>query len=276
MSTIKPSSDDRAYQDFLRDAKALVRQSRIGAARSVNRALIGMYWLLGQRIVEQQEALGWGKAVVERFSTDLQADFPDIKGFSPRNLWFIKQFYETYVEAPEFLKQAVSEIPWGHNILIMQRIKGESARHYYLASVARLGWTRNVLLNQIKGGAYEVSLQDKSHNFAAALPEQLSEQAKEMLKNRYSLGFLGLTEAVGEYELEQQLIERLKEFLIELGYGFCFVGRQYRLTLGENEYFLDLLFYHRFFEMSGGYRVENRTVSSRIRGKDGFLPGGAE
>ena len=122
MSTIKPSFD-RAYQDFLRDIKIQVVQSRIEAARAVNRSLIRLYWSLGQLIVERQEALGWGKAVVERLSADLKAEFPQITGFSPRNLWLIKQFYEAYAEAPEFLKQLVAEIPWGHNILIMQRIK---------------------------------------------------------------------------------------------------------------------------------------------------------
>jgi predicted nuclease of restriction endonuclease-like (RecB) superfamily len=247
MSTIKPSFD-RAYQDFLQEIKTQVMQSRIEAARAVNRSLIGLYWSLGQLIVERQEALGWGKAVVERLSADLKAEFPQITGFSPRNLWLIKQFYEAYAEAPEFLKQLVAEIPWGHNILIMQRIKDEAARYYYLEATARLGWTRNVLLNQIKAGAYEVSLQDKSHNFSTTLPEYLAEQAEETLKSQYSLEFLGLTQAVHEQELERNLIARLKDFLIELGYGFCFIGSQYRLTLGENEYFLDLLFYHRFLK----------------------------
>jgi predicted nuclease of restriction endonuclease-like (RecB) superfamily len=170
-----------------------------------------------------------------------------MKGFSSQNLWLIRQFYVEYQDIPD-LQQLVGEIPWGHNILLMQRVKDESARRYYLEATARLGWTRNVLLNQIKGSAYEMSLQDKSHNFATALPEHLANQAQEMLKSRYSLSFLGLTEAVSEHELEQQLIDRLKDFLIELGYGFCFVGRQYRLTLEENEYFLDLLFYHRFLK----------------------------
>ena len=247
MSEITPFSD-RAYQDFLREIKAQVVQSRIGAARSLNRSLIGLYWSLGKLIVERQEVLGWGNAVVEQLSADLKAEFPEMTGFSPRNLWFFKQFYEAYVDAPEFLKQLVSEIPWGHNILVMQRAKDEAARRYYLEAAARLGWTRNVLLNQIKAGAYEVSLQDKSHNFSATLPEYLAEQAEEVLKSQYSLEFLGLARAVHERDLEQSLIARLKDFLIELGYGFCFIGRQYRLTLGDNEYFLDLLFYHRFLK----------------------------
>jgi predicted nuclease of restriction endonuclease-like (RecB) superfamily len=269
MGTIKPASD-RAYQEFLQAIKSQVVQSRIGAARAVNRSLIGLYWTLGQLIVERQEALGWGKAVVERLSADLKAEFPEMTGFSPRNLWFIKQFYEAYADAPEFLKQAVSEIPWGHNILIMQRIKDETARRYYLEATARLGWTRNVLLNQIKAGAYEVSLQDKSHNFAAVLPEYLAEQAEETLKSQYSLEFLGLTQAVHERDLERNLLARLKDFMIELGYGFCFIGRQYRLTLGENEYFLDLLFYHRFLKCLVAIELKTGRFRPEYAGKMDF------
>lgn len=269
MGTIQPASD-RAYQDFLQAIKSQVVQSRIGAARAVNRSLIGLYWALGQLIVERQEALGWGKAVVERLSVDLKAEFPEMTGFSPRNLWFIKQFYETYANAPEFLKQAVSEIPWGHNILIMQRIKDEAARRYYLEATARLGWTRNVLLNQIKAGAYEVSLQDKSHNFAAVLPEYLAEQAEETLKSQYSLEFLGLTQAVHERDLERSLLARLKDFMIELGYGFCFIGSQYRLTLGKNEYFLDLLFYHRFLKCLVAIELKTGRFRPEYAGKMDF------
>jgi predicted nuclease of restriction endonuclease-like (RecB) superfamily len=218
MGTIQPASD-RAYQDFLQAIKSQVVQSRIGTARAVNRSLIGLYWALGQLIVERQEALGWGKAVVERLSADLKAEFPEMRGFSPQNLWLIRQFYTEYQQMPD-LQQLVGEIPWGHNILIMQRIKDETARRYYLEATARLGWTRNVLLNQIKAGAYEVSLQDKSHNFAAVLPEYLAEQAEETLKSQYSLEFLGLTQAVHERDLERSLLTRLKDFMIELGYGF--------------------------------------------------------
>ena len=269
MSMIERSGD-RTYQDFLQQVTALVRQSRVGVARSVNRELIRLYWGLGKYIVERQDALGWGKAVVERLSADLKATFPGMTGFSPRNLWDIKRFYETYRDAPEFLRQAVAEVPWGHNVLIMQRIKPEAARHYYLEATIRLGWTRNVLLNQIKGGAYEVSLLDKSHNFAVALPEHLAEQAEETLKSRYNLEFLGLTEAVHERELEQGLIGRLKDLLTELGYGFCFIGRQYRLTLGENEYFLDLLFYHRFLKCLVAIELKTGRFRPEYAGKMDF------
>jgi len=268
MSTIQPSSD-RAYQEFLQAIKSQVVQSRIGAARVVNRSLIGLYWSLGQLIVERQAALGWGKAVVERLSADLKAEFPEMRGFSPQNLWLIRQFYTEYQQMPD-LQQLVGEIPWGHNILIMQRIKDETARRYYLEATARLGWTRNVLLNQIKAGAYEVSLQDKSHNFAAVLPEYLAEQAEETLKSQYSLEFLGLTQAVHERDLERSLLARLKDFMIELGYGFCFIGSQYRLTLGENEYFLDLLFYHRFLKCLVAIELKTGRFRPEYAGKMDF------
>ena len=268
MSTIQPSSD-RAYQEFLQAVKSQVVQSRIGAARAVNRSLIGLYWALGQLILERQEALGWGKAVVEQLSADLKAEFPEMRGFSPQNLWLMRQFYTEYQQTPN-LQQLVGEIPWGHNILIMQRVKEESARRYYLEATARLGWTRNVLLNQVKARAYEVSLQDKSHNFAAVLPEYLAEQAEETLKSQYSLEFLGLTQAIHERDLERSLIARLKDFMIELGYGFCFIGSQYRLTLGENEYFLDLLFYHRFLKCLVAIELKTGRFRPEYAGKMDF------
>lgn len=270
MTSITPSPNSEAYKDFLQAIKSQVVESRVGAARAVNRSLIGLYWSLGKLIAEQQEALGWGKAVVEQLSADLKAEFPEMKGFSPRNLWDIKRFYETYAEAPEFLRQLVAEIPWGHNILIMQRVKEDPARRYYLEATARLGWTRNVLLNQIKAGAYEISLQDKSHNFDTTLPEYLAEQAEETLKSQYSLEFLGLTQAIHKRDLERNLIARLKDFMIELGYGFCFIGSQYRLTLGENEYFLDLLFYHRFLKCLVAIELKTGRFRPEYAGKMDF------
>ncbi|MEM1256438.1 MAG: PDDEXK nuclease domain-containing protein [Cyanobacteria bacterium P01_H01_bin.21] len=268
MTSIKLSGDS-AYQDFLQAIKRQVVQSRIGAARAVNRSLIEFYWSFGHLIVERQEALGWGKAVVERLSADLKHEFPEIKGFSPQNLWLIRQFYTEYQQMPN-LQQLVGEIPWGHNILIMQRIKGNEARHYYLEATARLGWTRKVLLNQIKAGAYEVSLQDKSHNFKAVLPEHLIEQAEETLKSQYCLDFLGISQAVHERELESSLINRLKDFLIALGYGFCFIGNQYRLTLGKNEYFLDLLLYHRFLKCLVAIELKTGRFRPEYTGKMDF------
>ena len=154
---------------------------------------------------------------------------------------------------PEILSQAVKELmvacPWGHHLLILNKLTDHAARLYYLRATAQFGWSRNILLNQIKAGAYERAVAEKkTHNFELALPEHFAEQADEMMKSRYNLEFLGINRAVKERELEDRLVSHLQRFILELGYGFCFVGRQYRLALGRKEYFVDLLFYHRFLK----------------------------
>jgi predicted nuclease of restriction endonuclease-like (RecB) superfamily len=156
-------------------------------------------------------------------------------------------------ERSSILAQAVRElaaaVPWGHHVLLLGRIKSAPEWFFYLRATARFGWSRNVLLNQLKAQAYErAKVEKKTHNFPRALPEHLAEQANEMLKSTYNLEFLGLRRAVRERELEDRLISRLQSFLLELGYGFCFVGRQHRVALGKKEYFIDLLFYHRFLK----------------------------
>ena len=149
----------------------------------------------------------------------------------------------------EKLRHAVAEIPWGHHLLVLDKVERLPARLYYLRATAQLCWSRSVLLNQITAGAYERAVaKKKTHNFELALPEHFAEQADEMMKSRYNLEILGIGRAMKERELEDRLIERLHQFILELGYGFCFVGRQYRLALSRKEYFVDLLFYHRFLK----------------------------
>ena len=261
----------RDYLQFVADLKSRIQSAHISAARAVNRDLILLYWDIGRAIVEKQEQLGWGESVVEMLSRDLQAEFPHSQGFSVQNLWRMRQFYSTYTlsdflaqvaremkaasstDVPLILSQAVRDllaaIPWGHHVNLLTKVKDPAARLYYLRATAQLGWSRNVLLNQIKAGAYERAIKEKkTHNFELALPEHLAEQADEMLKSSYNLEFLGIGRAVKERELEDRLIERLRDFILELGYGFCFVSRQHRLALGKKEYFVDLLFYHRFLK----------------------------
>src|SRR3989338_4386155 len=175
----------------------------------------------------------------------------------------------------EILSQLVREllafIPWGHHVELLKKINPPAARLYYLRATARFGWTRNVLLNQIKAGAYERAVTEKkSHNFPLALPDHLAEQADEMLKSSYNLEFLGIRRAVKERELEDRLIERLRDFILELGYGFCFVGRQHRLTLGKKEYFIDLLFYHRFLRALVAFDLKVGPFEPEFAGKMDF------
>jgi predicted nuclease of restriction endonuclease-like (RecB) superfamily len=272
------------YAAFLAGLKDRILRARTAVARTINRDLIILYWDIGRGIVEKQQTAGWGQSVVERLAADLRAEFPDMRGFSANNLWLMRQLYSEYSDTGFieqlvqemkkmgriFLEQAVPEIPenitfspkgdfpeqavrelvagvpWGHHVEILKKVKSPVARIYYLRATAQLGWSRNVLLNQIKAGAYERAVTEKkTHNFVLALPDYLAEQADEMLKSRYNLEFLGITRPIKERELEDRLIARLQQFLLELGYGFCFIGRQHRLVLGRKEYFVDLLFYHR-------------------------------
>ena len=162
-------------------------------------------------------------------------------------------------------------VPWGHHVELLKKAKPLAARLYYLRATARFGWSRAVLLNQIKAGAYERAVKEKkTHNFPLALPEYLAEQADEMMKSRYSLEFLGIESAMKERKLEDRLIERLQHFILELGYGFCFVGRQYRLALGRKEYFVDLLFYHRFLKALVAFDLKVRPFEPEHAGKMDF------
>ncbi len=180
----------------------------------------------------------------------------------------------------DFLEQSVPEIearkllvsvPWGHHVELLKKIKDPAARVYYLRAIARLGWTRNVLLNQIKSKAYERAVTEKkTHNFSAALPEHFAEQANEIVKNRYDFAFLGVGQAIKERELESNLIDALQSFILELGYGFCFVGRQYRLTTGRKEYFVDLLFYHRFLKALVAFDLKIGSFEPEHAGKMDF------
>ncbi len=184
VSTVMASPE---YRQFIEDLKTRVVSARISAARAVCREMILLYWDIGQGIVERQKTLGWGESVVEMVAADLRQAFPGVTGFSPQNIWRMPQFYRTYT-ASEFLSQLVREmvatVPWGHHANALAKVTDPAACLYYLRATAQFGWSRNVLLNQIKAGAYERAVTEKkTHNFPLALPEYLAEQADEMLKN---------------------------------------------------------------------------------------------
>jgi predicted nuclease of restriction endonuclease-like (RecB) superfamily len=271
---MEPSPTIPDYAHFLTEVKGRIQTARVQAGRAVNRELVMLYWDIGRGIVERQKGLGWGDAVVERFAADLRAEFPDMQGFSPANVWRMRQCFEAY-SGPEFLAQAVREwvaaVPWGHHVFLLGKIKEPQGMFYYLRATAQFGWSRSVLLNQIKGQAYERAVKEKkTHNFELALPEHFAEQADETLKSRYNLEFLGIAKPMKERELEERLISRLQQFILELGYGFCFVGRQYRLALGKKEYFVDLLFYHRFLKALVAFDLKIGEFESEHAGKMDF------
>ena len=236
---------DKNYVSFFNTIKSKILSARIRAYRGLNRELIKLYWDLGKTIVKRQKEHGWGESIVEKLSKDLNTEFEGREGFSSHNLWRMRDFYLEYKDYPK-LAQLVLEIPWGHNVLILQKLKTAQEKKYYIKACIQMGWSRNVLLNQIKANVFaHAKRQGQFHNFHKTLPAHLAEQADESIKSVYNLDFLGITKPVKERELENFLIEKVKRFILELGYGFCFIGNQYRLTLKNNEYYVDLLFYNR-------------------------------
>jgi len=238
----------KGYIKFLNEIKSRIISAKIRASRSVNKESLRLYWDIGAIIVARQKQYGWGNSIVEKLAVDLTAEFNNVEGFSVQNLWRMRLFYLAYKDSPK-LAQLVREIPWGQNIVILQMVKDMKEREYYIRATAEMGWSRNVLMNQIKAGAYRYQKTiPKQHNFPKALPEHLAEQADESLKSVYNLDFLDITRPVLERELERRLVEKIKRFMLELGKGFSFIGNQYRLTLEDNEYFVDLLFYNRIIK----------------------------
>ena len=171
----------KEYIKFLNEIKSRIVTARIQAIRSVNKELIKLYWDIGKAIVDRQKEYKWGNNIVEALARDLKEAFPQVHGFSERNVWNMRRFYEEY-KNKLFLQQLVAEIPWGHNLLIMEKVSGDKEREYYIKSSRDFGWSRNVLLNQIKARAYEFTLKQKTHNFTKALPIHLAEQADESIK----------------------------------------------------------------------------------------------
>ncbi len=259
----------REYSIFLKEIKSRIMSSRMQAVRSVNHELIKLYWDIGKNIVERQKKFGWGRSIVEQLSQDLTREYANFEGFSRDNLWRMRMFYLEYKDDLK-LAQLVPVLPWGHNILIMQKIKNVKEREYYITASIKFGWSRNVLLNQIKAEAYALSLKQKTHNFARTLPKYLSEQADESIKSVYNLDFLGITKPVLERELEKRLVERMKQFILELGFGFSFIGNQYCLRLGNNEYFIDLLFFSRKLQCLVAVELKTGKFEPEYAGKMDF------
>lgn len=231
------------YKTFLKEIKERIYKAQYDALRAVNKELINLYWDVGKSIVTKQEKLGWGKAVVETLAKDLQKEFPGIQGFSSANLWRMRNFYLTY-NLNEILAPLVREISWTKNVIIMERCKDDIQREFYLKATKKFGWTKDVLINQLEAGAFEWFMANQT-NFDKALPEKYRHQAKLAVKDEYSFDFLELGEEHSEKELERVLLENVRKFLVEMGGYFAFVGNQYRLEIDREEFFIDLLLYHR-------------------------------
>lgn len=240
------------YSSLLTDIKKRIQQAQAKAILSVNAEMILMYWDIGRIIAHRQENEGWGASVIPRLSRDIQNELPEQKGFSERNIKFMVQLYKQYessvigkqaVSQLEERKQLVSQIPWGHNILLMQKLAENDLRFWYMEQTIRNGWSRDTLAAMIKNKAHEKQ-GALTHNFEKTLPSPQSDLVRQNLKDPYIFDFITMSEPFVERELETELIKHIEKFLIELGAGFAFVGRQYHLEVSGRDFYLDLLFYH--------------------------------
>lgn len=238
MTSIIPGN----YGQFLEELKARVAQSRYQAARAVNKELILLYHHIGTEILRQQKEQGWGSKVIERLSRDLSSEFLDMKGFSLTNLKYMKIF-SGHFTADEIRQQAVDELPWFHVITILTEVKDKQTQLFYIRKTREHGWSRNILSMQIETKLFERSGKAIT-NFSNTLQGPQSDLAQQTLKNPYVLDFLGLTEDVHERVIEKTLVHHIEKFLLELGEGFAFLGRQYHIQVEDQDFFIDLLFYH--------------------------------
>jgi predicted nuclease of restriction endonuclease-like (RecB) superfamily len=230
------------WRRWFGDLKGRIHGAQQRAMLAVNRELVLLYWHIGRDILDRQAGQGWGAKVIERLARDLRIAFPDMQGFSPRNLKYMRAFAQAWPDT-EFVQAVLAQLPWYHQLALLDKLPGPETRRGYAAKAIEHNWSRNVLVMQIETRLLERSGKAVT-NFVAQLPARRSDLARESIKDPYRFDFLGLTDDAQEREIENALVKHVTEFLLELGAGFAFVGRQVLLDVGGDEFFIDLLFYH--------------------------------
>lgn len=236
------------YINFIKEIKLQIKNAQIKAAITVNKELLKLYWTLAKNIIEKQEATSWGEGILSTIAKDLKKEFPGMKGFSERNLYYIKKWYKYWNEilpqlVAELGENALFSIPWGHHREIITKIKNKDEAIFYVAKTIENSWSRNTLVLQIESKVY-FRQGGAITNFKEKLPVVYSDLANETLKDPYCFDFLTLTETYNERELEEKLVENITKFLLELGQGFSYIGRQYQIKVSDKDFYIDLLFYH--------------------------------
>lgn len=232
----------RSYAELLAHIKERISSAQVRAAVAVNRELVLLYWGIGAEITRRQKQEGWGTKVIENLARDLKRSFPDMQGFSARNLKYMRAFAQAWPDE-QIVQQVVAQLPWGHNVRLLDKLSSPEERAWYAAQAIQHGWSRNVLEMQIEGGLFR--RQGKAiTNFGQTLPAPQSDLAQQLLKDPYNFDFLTLSGDARERELETGLLQHIRKFLLELGVGFAFVRSQYPLEVGGEDFRIDLLFYH--------------------------------
>ncbi len=234
--------NSKTYFETLQSLKTAIKQAQLRAHVSVNRELVLLYWQIGSEILRRQQELGWGAKVIDQLSQDLAHEFPGMTGLGARNLKYMRKFVEEYSDY-EFVQQVVARLPWGHNVVLMDKVSDKEIRQFYIQNAIEHGWSRNVMVMQIDTKLHE--RQGKAlTNFKVTLPSITSDLAQQIFKDEYNLEFLDVEIGLHERQLEKSLVDNIKDFLLELGTGFAFMGSQYKLTVGGDDFYIDLLFYH--------------------------------
>jgi predicted nuclease of restriction endonuclease-like (RecB) superfamily len=230
--------------DFVQEIKTQIKKAQYRALQNVNKEQIQLYWNIGKIILERQLQYGWGKGIVEVLATELQKEFIGINGFSARNLWYMRNLYEQYYTSSLILQPLVAEIPWTHNILILEKCKDEHERFYYITMTKKFQWSKSLLVNAIDNNNYQNTLLSQT-NFSETLEVDIAEDADLILKDEYTFDFLNLSEPYSEAQLEQAILSNIRNFLIELGGDFSFIGNQFPIKYDDKIYEIDLLLFHR-------------------------------
>ena len=232
------------YKELISGIKIQIKNSRQKALLAVNGELLILYWNIGNIILDYQDKDGWGAKVIDNIAKEIKLEFPELKGFSPRNLKYMRKFALEY-KSLEFVQQVVAQIPWSHNVVLMDRISDVNKRIWYINKIVENGWSRNVLINQIESKLFErQNSVEKTANFMEKLDSPNNKLAFDTLKDPYIFDFITMTEEMNERDIENQLIKKVTKLLLELGSGFAFIGNQYKLSVGGDDYYLDLLFYN--------------------------------
>jgi predicted nuclease of restriction endonuclease-like (RecB) superfamily len=255
--------------EFVKEIKAQIKTAQYRALQKVNKEQIKLYWNIGKAILEKQQQFGWGKSIVELLSIELQKEFVGINGFSARNLWYMRNLYEQYYKSELILQPLVAEIPWTHNILILEKCKDQHERFYYIQLTKQYQWSKTLLINAIENNSYQNTLISQN-NFEQNLPPELANPAQLILKDEYTFDFLNLSIPYSEAQLEQAILTNIRNFLIEIGGDFSFIGTQYPLKISNKNYEIDLLLYHRELQCLVAIELKIDSFEPEYAGKMNF------
>lgn len=258
------------YAELLSQLKEKIRTAQVKAALAVNAEMVRLYWEIGNVVLGRLQQEGWGAKVIDRLARDLKAAFPDMSGFSPSNLKYMRRFAEEY---PDLLigQQAADQLPWWHNVILMTKVTNMTERAWYAQKASEYGWSRSVLTIQIETKLYErQATNEKITNFGKNLPAPQSDLAQQLLKDPYIFDFLSVGKEAHEREIERELVSHITKFLLELGTGFAFVGQQYPLEVGGEDFFIDLLFYHLKLRCYVVIELKNTKFKPEYAGKLNF------